>query len=85
MKIVCSHDELLARLQVAARGVSQRSTVQILSGAGTRMWTYNRTFPGPTIRRPTGQHTTVTLVNNLPSTAGELSLYSHGNHSVLRV
>ena len=32
MKIVCSHDELLARLQVAARGVSQRSTVQILSG-----------------------------------------------------
>ena len=32
MKIVCSQDELLAKLQIAARGVSQRSTVQILSG-----------------------------------------------------
>jgi DNA polymerase-3 subunit beta len=32
MKIVCSQDDLLARLQIAARGVSQRSTVQILSG-----------------------------------------------------
>jgi DNA polymerase-3 subunit beta len=32
MKIVCSQDQLLAKLQIAARGVSQRSTVQILSG-----------------------------------------------------
>jgi len=32
MKIACPQDELLARLQIAARGVSQRSTVQILSG-----------------------------------------------------
>ena len=32
MKIVCSQDELLAKVQIAARGVSQRSTVQILSG-----------------------------------------------------
>ena len=32
MKIVCPQDELLAKLQIAARGVSQRSTVQILSG-----------------------------------------------------
>ena len=32
MKIVCAQDELLARLAIAARGVSQRSTVQILSG-----------------------------------------------------
>jgi DNA polymerase-3 subunit beta len=32
MKIVCSQDDLLGRLQIAARGVSQRSTVQILSG-----------------------------------------------------
>ena len=40
--------------------------VQILPGAKTKMWTYNGTFPGPTIRRPTGQTTTVTLVNDLP-------------------
>jgi DNA polymerase III subunit beta len=32
MKIACSQDTLLAQLQIAARGVSQRSTVQILSG-----------------------------------------------------
>src|SRR5260221_863186 len=41
--------------------------VQILPGAKTRMWTYNETFPGPTIRRQTGQTTTVTLVNDLPA------------------
>jgi DNA polymerase-3 subunit beta len=32
MKIVCPHDELLTTLQIASRGVSRRSTVQILSG-----------------------------------------------------
>ena len=32
MKIVAAQDELLAKVQIAARGVSQRSTVQILSG-----------------------------------------------------
>ena len=55
--------------------------VQILPGAKSRMWTYNGSFPGPTIRRPTGQATTVTLVNNLPAAAGELTLHNHGNHS----
>ncbi len=55
--------------------------VQIMPGAATRMWTYNGTFPGPTIRRPTGQTTTVTLVNKLPPAAGELTLHNHGNHS----
>jgi spore coat protein A len=57
------------------------SSVQVLPGAATRMWTYNGTFPGPTIRRPTGQPTTVTLVNDLPAAAGELTLHNHGNHS----
>ncbi len=55
--------------------------VQILPGTKTRMWTYNGTFPGPTIRRPTGATTTVTLVNNLPTIAGSLTLHNHGNHS----
>ena len=45
------------------------------------MWTYNGTFPGPTIRRPAGQTTKVTLVNKLPAAAGELTLHNHGNHS----
>jgi len=55
--------------------------VQILPGTKTKMWTYNGTFPGPTIRRPTGQTTTVTLVNDLPAEAGDLTLHNHGNHS----
>jgi spore coat protein A len=55
--------------------------VQILPGKKTRMWTYDGTFPGPTIRRPTGQTTTLTLVNDLPAEAGELTLHNHGNHS----
>ena len=57
------------------------ATSRSCPAAKTRMWTYNGTFPGPTIRRPAGQTTTVTLVNNLPATAGELTLHNHGNHS----
>jgi spore coat protein A len=59
---------------------AREADVQLLPGATTRMWTYNGTFPGPTIRRPTGQTTNVTLVNNL-SAAGSLSLHHHGAHT----
>ena len=58
-----------------------QTNVQILPGAATRMWTYNGTFPGPTIRRPAGAKTTVTLLNRLPASAGALTLHNHGNHS----
>jgi spore coat protein A len=50
-------------------------------GPATTMWTYNGTFPGPTIRRPSGSTTEVTFVNNLPVTAGEATVHNHGNHS----
>jgi FtsP/CotA-like multicopper oxidase with cupredoxin domain/Ca2+-binding RTX toxin-like protein len=59
---------------------AQESNVPIFDGTPTRMWTYNGTFPGPTIRQTTGQPTQVTLVNNL-SAAGNLTLHNHGNHS----
>jgi FtsP/CotA-like multicopper oxidase with cupredoxin domain len=55
--------------------------VPILPGPPTKMWTYNGTFPGPTIRRPTGQTTQVTVVNNLPAAVGPISTHNHGNHS----
>ncbi|HEY6058538.1 MAG TPA: multicopper oxidase family protein [Candidatus Limnocylindrales bacterium] len=58
-----------------------QADVQILPGTKTRMWTYNGSFPGPTIRRPAGKSTTVTLVNRLPAAAGSLTLHNHGNHS----
>jgi spore coat protein A len=60
---------------------AQEADVPIFAGTPTRMWTYNGTFPGPTIRRPTGTHTRVTLSNDLPVSAGSLTLHNHGNHS----
>lgn len=53
---------------------------QILPGQATRMWTYNSSFPGPIIRRPTGEPTTVTFTNSLPSTAGSTTVHHHGAH-----
>jgi len=55
--------------------------VQILDGPCTNMWTYGGTYPGITIRRPSGQTTNVTFTNNLDPTAGELTVHNHGNHS----
>src|SRR5215510_13615711 len=55
--------------------------VQILDGPCTSMWTYGGTYPGITIRRPTGQTTNVTFTNNLGPAAGELTVHNHGNRS----
>jgi spore coat protein A len=54
---------------------------QILDGPCTNMWTYGGTYPGLTIRRPTGQTTNVTFTNNLDPVAGALTVHNHGNHS----
>src|SRR5262249_21760454 len=51
------------------------------SGPPTRMWTYNGMFPGPTIRRPSGNPTQVTIHNELPESAGSMTLHHHGSHS----
>ena len=45
------------------------------------MWTYGGTYPGLTIRRPTGETNEVTFTNNLNAAAGELTVHNHGNHS----
>jgi len=55
--------------------------VQILDGPCTNMWTYGGTYPGLTIRRPTGQSTSVTFTNSLDPGAGEMTIHNHGNHS----
>ena len=55
--------------------------IQILAGPCTNMWTYGGTFPGPTIRRPTGQTTDITFNHNLDASAGPLTVHHHGNHS----
>ncbi len=54
---------------------------QLLPGSPTRMWTYNGTFPGPIIRRPSGVPTNVTFTNSLPASAGSMSVHHHGTHS----
>jgi FtsP/CotA-like multicopper oxidase with cupredoxin domain len=61
--------------------VAQQAEVPIRPGTPTTMWTYNGTFPGPTIRRPSGQPTRVTVVNQLPAAVGELTLHHHGAHA----
>jgi spore coat protein A, manganese oxidase len=55
--------------------------VQILDGPCTNMWTYGGTYPGLTIRRPTGQTTNVTFANDLDASAGAMTVHNHGNHS----
>ncbi|MCU1587082.1 MAG: Multicopper oxidase [Frankiales bacterium] len=60
---------------------AEQADVPILSRRPpTTMLTYNGTWPGPTIRRPVGKKTTVTVVNQLPSGVGSLSLHLHGDH-----
>jgi spore coat protein A, manganese oxidase len=59
----------------------RRARVRLLPGAKTRMWTYDGTFPGPTIRRPAGKETRVTFVHQLGSQAGELTVHLHGGHN----
>ena len=49
-------------------------------GPKTRMWTYGGSFPGPTIKRPTGSLTKVTFVHELPRRAGSLTIHQHGGH-----
>ena len=63
------------------RLVARPASVPILPGRDTRMWTFNGTFPGPTIRRPAGQRTRVTVVHRLPQKAGPLTIHHHGSHS----
>jgi FtsP/CotA-like multicopper oxidase with cupredoxin domain len=59
----------------------REAELQILPGKKTRVWTYDGTFPGPTIRRPAGARTRVTFHHRLPASAGELTVHLHGGHN----
>jgi FtsP/CotA-like multicopper oxidase with cupredoxin domain len=60
---------------------AQQADVQVLPGRpATTMYTFGGSWPGPTIRRPVGARTTVTVVNALPPAFGEVSLHLHGDH-----
>ena len=78
-----SHPLVFPPVNVSANvsiGIDE-ACVQILDGPCTNMWTYGGTYPGTTIRRPTGQTTRVTFTNNLDAAAGPMTVHNHGNHS----
>ncbi|MEJ7894660.1 MAG: multicopper oxidase family protein [Solirubrobacteraceae bacterium] len=58
--------------------MSQTEQRLLPTGPLTKMWTYNGSFPGPTIRRPSGVPTNVTIKNDLPESAGSMSTHHHG-------
>lgn len=63
------------------RLVMRRARVRSLPhGPRTSMWTYDGTYPGPTIKRRGGRGTRVTVVNRLPRGAGSTSTHLHGDH-----
>ena len=63
------------------RLVMRRREVRVMpEGPRTSMWTYDGTYPGPTIRRRGGRETRVTVVNRLPREAGSMSTHLHGDH-----
>ena len=62
--------------------VAKESLVQVLPGTPTRMWTFNGSFPGPVIRRPSGTPTKVTVKHQLPAAAGSLTIHHHGAHAL---
>jgi spore coat protein A, manganese oxidase len=53
-------------------------------GPKTRMWTFGGSFPGPTIRRPSGHKTKVTYINRLPKAVGGITVHLHGDHHASR-
>ena len=71
--------EVIETAEIEIPMVSKR--LQLLPGRKTKMWTYNGTFPGPTIRRPAGEPTEVTFTHQLGVKAGELSVHLHGGHT----
>ncbi len=59
----------------------RQAEIPVLPGRRTTMWTYGGTFPGPTIRRPSGQPTRVKFEHLLPKRAGEMTVHLHGAHT----
>ena len=60
---------------------AERTLERVLPhGPLTPMWTYNSSYPGPTIVRQAGRHTKVVVVNRMPRAGGALTLHFHGDH-----
>lgn len=51
------------------------------SGPPTMMWTFNGSFPGPTIEATSGLAQEVAVTNALPGAAGPITVHHHGEHA----
>lgn len=59
----------------------RESRVRMLPhGPRTTMWTYDGSYPGPTIVGRAGRESRVTFVHRLPPAAGSLTTHLHGDH-----
>ncbi|WP_433060764.1 multicopper oxidase family protein [Dactylosporangium sp. CS-033363] len=58
--------------------VQREADLQILPGLTTRAWTYNGSFPGPTVVTRSGRAATVTHRNQLPE---PVVVHLHGGHT----
>lgn len=58
----------------------RQTKVPILPGEPTTMWTYNGSFPGPTIDADDGRSIHVRFFNDLPPDAGAMTVHRHGGH-----
>ncbi|HEX3790346.1 MAG TPA: multicopper oxidase domain-containing protein [Pseudonocardiaceae bacterium] len=59
--------------------ITQRSAaLRILPGLTTQAWTYQGSFPGPTLKSTSGRHTVVTHTNQLPHPT---VVHLHGGHT----
>lgn len=58
----------------------REASVQLVPGQTTRMWTFDGTFPGPTIRAQSGQTLRIQYINDLPRAAGPMTIHLHGDH-----
>ncbi len=76
--------EIVVGLGGTVELVADEASVPILAGQTTDMWTFNGTFPGPTIRQQasaTGPAPITVKVTNQLDTAGAITVHNHGNHS----
>ncbi|GAB2464418.1 hypothetical protein GCM10027265_12230 [Jatrophihabitans fulvus] len=60
--------------------LASASQQMLPTGAKTPIRAFGGSYPGPTIRRPSGRATTVRFVDRLPASAGPQSMHLHGDH-----
>lgn len=58
--------------------IAENAEIEVAKGVTAKVWTYNGTVPGPTLRFNEGDHVTVTFVNKTPYSH---TVHFHGSHN----